>query len=153
MRYQSNLRGLKVATSPYRLPEGKTITTAKAISLEAAIATYENLKSAERSSDSKKENMDDQLDLEVSLNGLLNYIDTGAALVVSGDMDKSRFINCFGLFATEYFERYDHSYVGLMDALKSSKNPDGTLQIAADQFPYTACVIEKKCDKKKMADH
>jgi hypothetical protein len=85
--------------------------------------------------------------------GLLNYIDTGAQLALKGDMERSRFVACFRFFAGSYFERYDHSYLGLASAMQSSKNKDGTLAVAADQFPYAACIFIKVCNQENMDTH
>jgi hypothetical protein len=144
VKYQAGVRALKPPDSPYRLPNKEDIKTTAALS-------YSEIKNILDQIDIL--NKEEKESIQANFIGLLNYIDTGAQLALKGDMESSRFVACFRPFAESYFERYDHSYFGLLSAVLSPKNKDGTLQVAADQFPFAACIFMNVCDPENMATH
>jgi hypothetical protein len=143
VKYQAGVRALKPPDSPYRLPNQEDIRT-------TATLTYGEIK---KLLDKVAADDEERQSIQADFIGLLNYIDTGAQMVLNGDMQSSRFDACFAPFAEGYFERYDHSYLGLYSSVLSPRNKDGSLQMAVDQFPFAACVFKKVCDKEKMATH
>jgi hypothetical protein len=143
VKYQAGVRALKPPDSPYRLPNKEDIRT-------TAPLTYGEIKQL---LDKIPAGDEEKQSIQADFIGLLNYIDTGAQMVLTGDMESSRFAACFAPFAEGYFERYDHSYLGLYSSVQSPRNKDGSLQMAVDQFPFAACVFKKVCDKEKMATH
>jgi hypothetical protein len=144
VKYQAGVRALKPLDSPYRLPDQQNIRTTATLSANEITKVLDKIPN--RSEEEKQS-------IQADFIGLLNYIDTGAQMVLRGDMERARFVACFAPFAEGYFERYDHSYLGLFSTVLSPKNKDGTLQVASDQFPFAACVFKNICDKDKMDDH
>jgi hypothetical protein len=71
---------------------------------------------------------------------LLNLIDVGSIMVLQGDMEGPRFVNCFSEFVDEYRDRFDYSYVGLKYAVLTRK-PGKPLSNSLKVFPSLACVF------------
>lgn len=76
-----------------------------------------------------------------SLIGLLNYIETGAMMVARGDMERERFLGCFKDFKTQYFERFDGTYIGRLLSLQVT--PAGKpLRKVAELFDTSECLFK-----------
>lgn len=138
--YQQSVRRLRAPSTnspsnPFRLrDEDKNSASA---TLRTPEAIFDYLKNTHRIKDEDREQ------LTANLVALLNYIETGAAMVARGDMEQKRFIGCFKNFKEAYFERWDSSYIGRALSLQAQM-PGKPLRDAAAYFDKTACVFEAK---------
>ncbi|MGY3572937.1 hypothetical protein ACVMB1_000141 [Bradyrhizobium sp. USDA 4504] len=145
--YQSIVRELKEPNSASRLPSGLTLAKLNSsgpsggvdeTTITALVVNIDKVIPAPK---------DPKPDLYASLIGLLNLIEVGSAMVLQGDMEGHRLVNCFRDFADAYHDRFDYSYVGLKYATLN-REPGKKLGESLEIFPNLACVFYKKnCDK------
>jgi hypothetical protein len=146
--YQVQIRKLRSKSSPYRLPNGAAIRDVNPADENIKLG-LSNVELDDHSNALSKEGNE----IRSSLVNVLNFIDSGALMVRNKDMERDRFEGCFKEAVENYNERFDHSYIGLAEALASERNKDGSLQVAADQFPYSTCILAGVCDEAKMMRH
>jgi hypothetical protein len=142
--YQSVVRELKEPNSTARLPNGWTIDRLDAAGPNESV---DEIMVA-----SLAANIDGVLpppkdpskpDLYESLIALLNLIEVGSTMVLQGDMEGHRLVNCFQDFAKAYHERFDYSYVGLK-YVTLNRRAGKKLDDSLDVFASMACVFYKQ---------
>lgn len=139
--YQSIVRELREAKSDVRLPNGLTIQDLNRNGPNGSVDEV-MLTSLKDEIDKRIPRLQDptKIDLYASLIGLLNLIDVGSIMVLQGDMEGPRFVNCFRDFAEAYKNRFDYSFVGLKYATLT-RAPNKKLDTSLEVFPSLACVF------------
>lgn len=137
IKYQAMVRQFEDPESPYWLPDKADLQKYGNLKLGEVLAS---LKGFDHKAFGEGGGGGPDNSMQVALVSLLNFMDAGALLAYKGDLDKDIFSNCFTTFATAYFHRYDHSYVGLAQELatKSTKNPNEPMERASTGFPFIA---------------